>query len=283
MARQPVGWQCVRVSSQPEQSSMQTLTLRFGADNALLGLYGGQLLSWQSRSRERLFLSPRAVLDGSSAIRGGVPVIFPQFSARGPFGRHGFARCSRWSLSAQAQDRIELELVDNLDTLRLWPYRFRVLLLVQLQQDALQMRLSVENRDSRSFEFSAALHAYFATALASTCIRGLAQAAFEESGSRHFAGADVLLRPQAPLDRIYTGGDDQLQLHDGQHGLRLERSGFDDWVVWNPGPEAAAALPDLGAEAAANFICIEPGCILQPPRLAPGASWSGSLLMTVDD
>lgn len=260
---------------------MQTVTLKRGADHALLSLHGGQLLSWFSGGRERLFLSSHAVLDGSAAIRGGVPVIFPQFNARGPYGRHGFARNSRWSPVAQADDRAELELTDNVDSQRLWPYRFRALLQVQLQTDALDMQLMIENRGAQSFEFSAALHAYFAVQLTTTRIAGLAQSAYEEATHMHPASAVEALRPEPPLDRIYSGGGDQLQLRDGHCALRLQRRGFEDWVIWNPGAEAAAALPDLGAAAAAGFVCIEPGCILRPPRLAPGQSWSGGLRMTV--
>jgi glucose-6-phosphate 1-epimerase len=262
---------------------MQTLSLKRGAERALISLHGGQLLSWYSAGRERLFLSPHAVLDGSAAIRGGVPVIFPQFNARGPYGRHGFARNSRWSPVAQAEDRVELELSDSVDSLRLWPHRFRARLQVQLQTNALDMQLRIENRGAQSFEFSAALHAYFAVQMATTRITGLAHAAYEETACLHPASAAEPLHPEPPLDRIYAGGDDQLQLHDGQHGLRLQRSGFEDWVIWNPGAEAAAALPDLGAAAAADFVCIEPGCILRPPTLAPGQGFSGSLRMTAVD
>lgn len=262
---------------------MQSLTLKLGTDRALLSLLGGQLLSWHCGGHERLFLSPHAVLDGSAAIRGGVPVIFPQFSTRGPYGRHGFARNSRWSPVAQADDRVELELGDSVDSQRLWPYRFRARLRVQLHIDALEMQLTIENRGAQSFGFSAALHAYLAVQLPTTRITGLAQAAYEESAQMHPASAIEPLRVQPPVDRIYADGDEQLQLHDGHHGLRLQRRGFEDWVIWNPGAEAAAALPDLGAAAAAGFVCIEPGCILRPPRLAPGQSWSGSLRMTVAD
>jgi hypothetical protein len=46
--------------------------------------------------QERLFMSRLSALDGSRAIRGGVPVIFPQFAERGPGMRHGFARVSTW-------------------------------------------------------------------------------------------------------------------------------------------------------------------------------------------
>ena len=41
-------------------------------------LHGATVISWKSNdSRENLWLSEKAVLDGSKPIRGGIPVVFP--------------------------------------------------------------------------------------------------------------------------------------------------------------------------------------------------------------
>src|SRR5688572_1103245 len=58
--------------------------------------FGAHLLSWRYRGRERLYLSPNASFGAGKAIRGGVPVIFPQFGERGDGPRHGFARTLTW-------------------------------------------------------------------------------------------------------------------------------------------------------------------------------------------
>ena len=52
-------------------------------DTVLVALQGAHVLSWVSGGRERLFLSPANHWDGRTAIRGGIPVCFPQFNARG--------------------------------------------------------------------------------------------------------------------------------------------------------------------------------------------------------
>jgi glucose-6-phosphate 1-epimerase len=52
---------------------------------ALISLFGAQLLSWTpGRRRRPPLLSPKAIFDGATAIRGGVPVCFPQFAGRRP-------------------------------------------------------------------------------------------------------------------------------------------------------------------------------------------------------
>jgi glucose-6-phosphate 1-epimerase len=41
-------------------------------------LYGATVISWKSAGgEENLWLSEKALLDGSKAVRGGIPVVFP--------------------------------------------------------------------------------------------------------------------------------------------------------------------------------------------------------------
>ena len=47
-------------------------------------------------------------------------------------------------------------------------------------------------------------------------------------------------------------------------------------MVWNPGPEKAAALADLEVNAYKKMLCIEAGNILRSITLESGATWSGS-------
>ena len=70
--------------------------------SAVVSSLGGQVLSWITPDgRERLFLSERAVFDGSVPIRGGIPVCFPQFASVGKLPKHGFVRTREWSVTAQ--------------------------------------------------------------------------------------------------------------------------------------------------------------------------------------
>ena len=43
-----------------------------------------------------LYLSPQADYSPGASIRGGVPVVFPQFSGMGPLPKHGLVRTMTW-------------------------------------------------------------------------------------------------------------------------------------------------------------------------------------------
>lgn len=53
-----------------------TATLPTGESIEVL-LYGAHVISWKCGGRENLFMSDKAHLDGSKAVRGGVPLVFP--------------------------------------------------------------------------------------------------------------------------------------------------------------------------------------------------------------
>ena len=250
---------------------------------ATVTLYGGHLVAWQtSDGQERLFCSRDSALDGSRAIRGGVPVIFPQFGARGTGMRHGFARVATWQLestgdadgAAWAQFILQhTDLPDAIATT--WPWAFTLRLRVAVQGLSLELQLSVHNTGEQAFPFSAALHSYFAIdQLGEARIGGLQRVRYSDETPQDALQAEELLQFADKLDRIYYQLPGALTLQSGSHTLRLEQQGFTDAVVWNPGAQDAAALPDLADDEYQRFICIEPA-LIQPDTLAAGAQWTG--------
>ena len=250
---------------------------------ASVTLYGGHLVAWQtSDGQERLFCSRDSALDGSRAIRGGVPVIFPQFGARGTGMRHGFARVATWQLestgdadgAAWAQFILQhTDLPDAIATT--WPWAFTLRLRVAVQGLSLELQLSVHNTGEQAFPFSAALHSYFAIdQLGEARIGGLQRVRYSDETPQDALQAEELLQFADKLDRIYYQLPGALTLQSGSHTLRLEQQGFTDAVVWNPGAQDAAALPDLADDEYQRFICIEPA-LIQPDTLAAGAQWTG--------
>jgi glucose-6-phosphate 1-epimerase len=136
-----------------------------GGSSATISLFGGQVLSWVTPDgREHLFLSERAVFDGSVAIRGGIPVCWPQFGRQGGLPAHGLVRTRSWSVGAQRCDDdyalATLEIADDAETRTLWPHPFRLELTVMLERDRLDLELGVVNPGGAELSFTGALHTY---------------------------------------------------------------------------------------------------------------------------
>ena len=108
---------------------------------------------------DRLFLSARSRFTAGAAIRGGMPVCFPQFATQGPLPSHGFARVTAWDLVRAGADDdggacAILRLVDSNATRRLWPYAFMLELAVHLSRSSLDVALTVVNTGSTEFSFT---------------------------------------------------------------------------------------------------------------------------------
>src|SRR6476661_4683713 len=138
-----------------------------GADGAcaIATLQGAQLVSWVLPTGEEcLYVSERSAYEAGRAIRGGIPVCFPQFADRGPLAQHGFARTLPWSHVADAQDeahgRARFVLEGTPRTRSLWPHDFRAELIATIGGSRLDVRLRVSNTGPDAFTFTAALHTY---------------------------------------------------------------------------------------------------------------------------
>ena len=55
--------------------------------------------------------------------------------------------------------------------------------------------------------------------------------------------------------------------------MMISSEGFDDVVVWNPGPAKAAAMADLPDDDWLRMLCVEAATIGQAVTLAPGQQW----------
>jgi glucose-6-phosphate 1-epimerase len=261
---------------------------REGMGTVVVLLQGGHVVSWQDPSgTERLYLSSLSPLDGTTAVRGGVPVIFPQFSTRGPLGRHGFARTQRWRRTGpgEAPDdplSVTLELASSPATLALWPESFRIELRVSLAPWQLTLELSVHNTGQRPWAFTGALHTYLAAGpLGTQQLHGLEQCPFEDalaSGKRRPATGERLV-PHGAVDRIYFGVNGPLELNSPLGQMTLTQTGWPDTVVWNPGATGSQALTDLPDNGYDQFLCVEAALAGQPQTVRPGYPWQGAQIL----
>ena len=251
-------------------------------DTVLVAEQGAQLVSWVSGGRERLFLSPASRWDGHTAIRGGIPVCFPQFNARGSLPKHGFARNLAWTVAepARAQaDSAQLVCALRADarSLGIWPHAFEAQVRVTLSPGQVEVTLAVDNTGAQALQFSAALHTYLALDdIAQASLSGLGgQREWDALRDSHAAAAP-LLRFEGAFDRVYAAAALPLILQDGAHQLEISQSPqWADTVVWNPGESACASMADMPADGFAHMLCVEAAQVFQPVALSPAGHWQG--------
>jgi glucose-6-phosphate 1-epimerase len=241
---------------------------------------GAHLSSWCDASgTEHLFLSERSGYAPGVAIRGGVPVIFPQFAGEGPLPKHGFARGQLWTLVDQQTNSARWTLESSEATLAIWPHAFRCELEVVIGGSQLQVTLSVINSGDAPMQFTAALHTYLrVAAIDDVRVLGLKGLRYRDStkGTAEYIERSEQLAIVGEVDRIYFDAPQQLELIQPTTRLQIEQSGFTDTVVWNPGTEKGAALADMEDGGYLRMLCIEAAVIGKPVHLAGGERWSGS-------
>ena len=248
--------------------------------------YGAHVTSWVTPDgTEQLFLSARTAHAAGKAIRGGVPVIFPQFSDAGPLPRHGFARTRSWTLEA-GEGRgdapwARLRLTSDDATRAIWPHDFDATLTVRLGADALRVELEIENTGSASFTFTGALHSYLRVGdVERAVVEGLRGARYldQTTGARDVLEDEPRVAFTGEVDRVYRAAPRTLVLQDAaeSRAVRVGLDGFGDAVVWNPGEEKGGAIDDLDPSGWRRFVCVEAAAAAAPVTLAPGARWTGA-------
>lgn len=254
-----------------------------GGDAVCVAEHGAQVLSWMAGGSERLYLSPRAVLDGSAAIRGGIPVCWPQFSDRGPLPRHGWVRQVPWRFAraelgvAEASLRFEIDPAACRPAGVDWPHRCRLALTVTLSPGCLTVSLAIHNQGPTVLPFTGALHTY----LALDDAHRASVSGWPDGGRGWDTVRDVpcpvlpALPLQGEIDRILPTAPEGLRVDDGPKRLVVTQAGWSDTVVWNPGPDKAAAMADLPPGDERRLACVEAAQALSVAEVAPGATWVG--------
>jgi glucose-6-phosphate 1-epimerase len=249
---------------------------------ATILLHGGHLVSWvPTGGDEQLYLSPTSRYGDGQAVRGGVPVIFPQFSNRGTLPRHGLLRTRAWQVESTASHGQHAQAVLRFGaddgTLALWPHRFDAEITVSVIGRQLDVEFAVTNTGDAPFEFTVALHSYLRTNdVLRAQLEGLQNVRFQDNttGEWQEQWGDVT-QVVGEIDRLYHDAGSPLTLRELGRRVSIARSDFTDVVVWNPGPEKAAQLDDMPDADWQRMLCVEAARVIDPVTLPPGEEWAG--------
>jgi len=234
---------------------------------AVITLQGAQVMSWTLASgQEQLFVSERTPFTNGHPVRGGIPVVFPQFSKRGPLPQHGFARVRPWRMVSNEPGRAVLALEDSGQTRELWPHAFALELHVSIGGERLEVEFRVRNSGDAPFQFTTALHTYFR-------VSDAMKVAFE--------GLPDVRDLEKGLDRVYPEAPPETRIIDATRVVTIGQRGFRDTVVWNPGRERTSTMTDMAPLGFMEMLCVEAATVEVPIVLLPGASWSGVQSVTI--
>ncbi|KAF9406138.1 hypothetical protein BGZ94_003229 [Podila epigama] len=284
-----------------QQSDKITLVHPSGA-SAEVYFFGSTLTSWKVAGQERIFLSKKAVLNGSRAIRGGIPLVFPVFGkGKAPhvtaaLPQHGFARVSRWKLVNSSEDSTTVTAQLGLDHSmiseefrQLWPFDFSLVFTVKLTADNIETGLRVHNIGDRAFDFNTLLHTYFLIPDATTVkVIGLSGVDYTDKVLQTTGrqNGEVVIRGE--VDSVYANvKGSNLEIHYGGEnsgagkGVGIRKNNLGDIVVWNPWVEKAAGMADFGDQEYEKMICVEAGQVAEFVALAAGDVWEGSQILSL--
>ncbi|KAK9471795.1 galactose mutarotase-like domain-containing protein [Dipodascopsis tothii] len=275
-----------------------TVTISLDSDpstSVTVLLHGANVLSWKVGGVEKLWLSEKAILDSSKAVRGGIPLVFPVFgkATEGPTAalpQHGFARLSPWEFLGKTESSpltVQFGLGPESVPAALasaWPYDFTLVYTIALSETSLKTSMSVENTSTTAWDFQVLFHTYFRIPDVSTvAVTGLADTVVKDKVSKSeytAAAADVTIA--AEVDRVYENVAAPVTITSaGKPFFALERTNVDDVVVWNPWTKASTNMGDFApAEGYQTMICVEAGSVSKWNALQPGSIWEASQTMT---
>lgn len=267
-------------------SGLVRAVISTAAADAVIYVHGAHVAGWTPHGeRPVLFLSLRSLFAPGKAIRGGVPIIFPWFGARGegkPGPAHGFARTSEWTVeNTKLHDdgRVEIALaLSPSDTSRGFGYdafhlRFRVTFGKQLE-----MELETRNTGSDPLRCEEALHSYFAIGdIHQASVSGLEGDTYidKTDGFRRKKLGNGPLRFAKETDQAHLNTEAACLIEDPvwNRRIRVEKRGSGSTIVWNPWIEKTREMPDMAPDSWQQMVCVETGNVADNAvELAPGES-----------
>ncbi|RCI11979.1 hypothetical protein L249_4586 [Ophiocordyceps polyrhachis-furcata BCC 54312] len=285
-----------------DDGSRVTARLHTGESVDVL-LYGATVISWKDATgSEKLWLSQGSKLDGSRAVRGGIPVVFPLFGppvashmATCKLSQHGFARSTRWEFLGKSTSEgdpsssVKLDFglsPDNLDdaTRALWPYKFGLLYSVTLERESLNTTLVVTNQGEEPFEFQTLIHTYFKVDdISSVHVTGLEDSFYldKTDGGKEKKHASDPVTFSAEIDGVFTpakGPNHPVVISEaGKQRFRIVRDNLEQIVVWNPWTEKAEGMTDFMPKSGyKNMVCVEAGSVRGWQKLDKGDAFEGA-------
>ncbi|GMY30477.1 putative glucose-6-phosphate 1-epimerase [Fagus crenata] len=266
--------------------------------SARVSLHGGQVLSWRNdHDEELLFTSSKAIFKPPNAVRGGIPICFPQFGSRGLLEQHGFARNKIWVIDpnppplhpndSNGKTYIDLLLKPSEEDMKVWSHSFEFRLRVSLADDGyLTMISRIRNINCKPFSFSFAYRTYFSVSdISEVRVEGLETLDYLDNlcDKERFTEQGDALTFESEVDRVYLSSSGVIAVfdHEKKRTFSIRKEGLPDVGVWNPWEKKSRSITDFGDEEYKRMLCVDGAAVEKPITLRPGEEWKGRLELSV--
>jgi glucose-6-phosphate 1-epimerase len=258
-------------------------------------LLGAEVTSWKPRGREEaLFVSAASKWEEGKAIRGGVPICFPWFGAKGDDPKapaHGFVRAKAWQLDSIVPkgDAVTVSMSTASDeaSKKLWPAEFHLVHRATFGAE-LTLELEMTNTGAAPLRFEEALHSYFRLGdVTQASVHGLDRIHFldKTDGNREKTQrGDITITKET--DSVYLDTVHAVEIADPtlRRRIRVSKENSLATVVWNPWIEKSKAMSDLGDDEWRQFVCVETCNVAKHGvTLAPGAQHRMRAIIAITD
>ncbi|KAF4044967.1 Aldose 1-epimerase [Phytophthora infestans] len=247
-------------------------------------LFGAHVKSFRSTfdpDLDILFMSNQSHLDGVNPIRGGIPVVFPNFGSATGFPSHGFARITNWTLSGVeiAADQTKpsvarFAMKANDATRKMWPVDFELEYEVKLYSAQLETALHVHNTFTQPIDFHALLHNYIYSTMCATMVsktnKTETRDAFGFTAQTDSVYKDVPKKVRAEM----RGANFDYTIEVEKEGSINATPTKTDVVIWNPWADRAKTMDDFSDEEYINMVAIEPGRVSEKQVLPAGQTYT---------
>lgn len=258
-----------------------------GSCSATVSTHGATVLSWNVDGKELLFLSKLANASNPNpgkGIRGGIPVVFPNFGPWECGPQHGFARGKQWEVTSQTPAAVVFTLQNDEETEKVWAHKFLLTYTVSAKENSLIVELVVKNDNTdASFDFTALLHTYLRVPdVRKINIQGLGNLNYFNSlTNKEDEGQPEIEGLNENVDRVYKSTGPEHVVKYENSAIVIGKENLPDTVLWNPWVEKAKGMKDFGDEEYLEMVCVEPGYVGERKVIQPGEEWKSSQVLTV--
>jgi glucose-6-phosphate 1-epimerase len=261
------------------RGKLSTLQITNQYCKAEISLFGAHLLSFVPSvdNIDRLWVSSSAIFDKSKPIRGGIPVCWPWFGPMYPYSitqnsapapAHGFVRTQDWQIVEITEVGINKSIQETrivLQPSQLGLYEFSEHLSVRLEvtfAEKCTIRLITVNNGDDNVQITAALHSYFNIVdIRRTKIVNISGKYIDQTNDGELVEQALPYLISNETDRIHLKDEcnqfDNIELYGAETRINITQAGHDSVVVWNPWNDKSKSMPDMGAEAYLDMLCIE--------------------------